>query len=432
MTDYRRPTGQATPPGAQASRQWEAELLVSGIAVFAMIQLPGLLDDAVFALRPRFDAIWNSLLLLLYVYGKGAAVLLAATFTIHLLLRARWIALAGMHAIYPEGVDWSRLRMGPIAREEEQRRMGRIEDAVVRADHRATTVFTIGVMLASVLVALFALVLVFIGLPMLLLGRFGVRLDPGLVMGCVVVAMLPFFVAHAVDLKRGASIAPGGRADRLLRATYAVFRRVGMSPASNPALALMNSHLGQQRMILATMGIIMASTLSVLAAYVVMRSDTPLGSYDAYPRDVPAGRRAAAAFYDDQRDAGRDRAGPYIQSAVVEGPYLRVVVPYEPERVAPGMARCPAARNDAATAQARLDCLAALHPLAIDGTPAPADFDAASDPRTGRPAIQAMLDVRGLAPGRHVLEVARPPRHDRDGAPRKSDDDPAVRIPFWK
>lgn len=431
MTDYRRPTGQPTPPGAHASRQWEAELLVSGIAVFAMIQLPGLLDDAIFALRPRFDSTWNTLFLLLYVYGKGAAILLAATFTIHLLLRARWIALAGMHAIYPQGVDWSRLRMGPIAREEEQVRMGHVEDAVARADHRATILFTIGVMLASVLVALFVLVLVCIGLPMLLLGRLGIRVDPGLVMLCVMVAMVPFFVAHAIDLKRGSSLARGGRGDRLVRATYAVFRRVGMSPASNPALALMNSHLGQQRMVIATMAIIMATTLGVLAAYVVMRSDAPLGSYGAYPQEVPAGRRAAPAFYDDQRDPARDRAGPYIESAVVAGPYLRVVVPYEPERAGSAMARCPQPDDGAAGASA-LACLAALHPLAIDGTPAPAHFDAATDPRTGRPVIQAMLDVRALAPGRHVLEVSRPPRHDRDGAPRGSDDDPAVRIPFWR
>lgn len=430
MTDYRRPTGQPTPPGAHASRQWEAELLVSGIAVFAMIQLPGLLDDAIFALRPRFDTTWNMLLLLLYVYGKGAAVLLASTFTIHLLLRARWIALAGMHAIYPQGVDWSRLRVGPIAREEEEARMGRVEDAVVRADHRATILFTIGVMLASVLVALFVLVLVFIGLPMAVLGRFGVALDPGPVMLVVMIAMVPFFVAHTIDLKRGATVTPGSRTDRMLRGTYAAFRRVGMSSASNPALALMNSHLGQQRMVLATMGIIMASTLSVLAAYVVMRSDTPVGSYDAYPHAVPAGRSAAAPFYDDQRDPSRDRATPYIPSAVVAGPYLRVVVPFEPERVAPAMARCPTAGG--ADDPGRLACLAALHALAVDGQPVASDFHAASDPRTGRPAIMAMVDVRGLPPGRHLLEVARPPRHDRDGVPRESDDDPAVRIPFWR
>lgn len=437
MTEHRRPTTPALPPGAHASRQWEAELLVSGIAVFAMLQLPGLLDDAIFALRPRFDAGWTSLLVLLYVYGKGAAVLLAATFTIHLLLRARWVALAGMHAIYPRGVDWDRLRVGPIAREEEQARLGRIEDVVARADHRATILFTIGVMLASVLVALFVLVALCLGLPMLLLDRIGVRLDPGVVMLSLMVLMVPFFIAHMVDMKHGATLAPGGRGDRLIRGTYALFRRVGMSTASNPALALINSHLGQQRMMAATMAIIMASTIGVIGAYIVMRSDTPLGSYALFPHLADDDRRAAAALYDDQRDAARDRATPYIASAIVDGPYLRLVVPFEPERDAIAMARaCPAGAAGADAggddAGARLACLSRLHPLAIDGAPVAADYQVTTDPRTRRPALLAMLDVRALAPGRHVLEVGRPPRHDRDGKPREGDRDPAVRIPFWR
>ena len=31
---------------------WEVELLISGVAVFAMLQLPGWLDDRLFALLP--------------------------------------------------------------------------------------------------------------------------------------------------------------------------------------------------------------------------------------------------------------------------------------------------------------------------------------------------------------------------------------------
>ena len=426
MTEYRRPTTPAMPPGANASRQWEAELLVSGIAVFAMLQLPGLLDHAIFSLRPRFDAGWTSLLVLLYVYGKGAAVLLAATFTIHLLLRARWIALAGMHAIYPQGVDWSGLQVGPIAADEDQARMGRIEDAVERADHRATILFTIGVMLASVLVVLFLLVAVFLGLPMLLLSRFGILLDPGTVMLVLLVAMVPFFVAHFVDLKRGTAISRGSRADRAIRGTYAFFRRFGMSTASNPALALLNSHLGRQRMMAATMAIIMASTIGVIGAYMVMRSDTPLGSYTQFPRDVADGRRAATAFYDDQRDPLRDRPTPYLASAVAEGPYLRLVVPFEPERDAPAMAGGCLGDDD------RLACLAALHPVAIDGRPVAVEYQSTTDARTRRPALLAMIDVRQLAPGRHVLEVARPQRHDRNGKARGRDGDPTVQIPFWR
>ena len=81
---------------------------------------------------------------------------------------------------------------------------------------------------------------------------------------------------------------------------------------------------------------------------------------------------------------------------------------------------------------ARLACLAALHPVTIDGDPVPTDYQVTTDARTSRPALLAMIDVRDLERGRHVLQVARPPRHDRNGEPRESDDDPAARIPFWR
>src|SRR6476660_3842913 len=96
---------------------WEVELLISGVAVFAMLQMPGWLDDRWFALRPRLDAGWLEPLLLIYIYAKSGVLLLACTFVVHLLLRARWIALVGMHSVYPAGIDWNRLRIGPVQRE---------------------------------------------------------------------------------------------------------------------------------------------------------------------------------------------------------------------------------------------------------------------------------------------------------------------------
>ena len=76
---------------------WEVELLISGVAIFAMLQLPGWLDDAMFALEPRLTDNWRTVTLLFYAYAKSAAIVLATTFVLHLLLRAQWIALIGMH-----------------------------------------------------------------------------------------------------------------------------------------------------------------------------------------------------------------------------------------------------------------------------------------------------------------------------------------------
>ena len=85
-----------------------------------------------------------------------------------------------------------------------------------------------------------------------------------------------------------------------------------------------------------------------------------------------------------------------------------------------------------ALAMARLACLQALHAVTLDGAPlVNLHYEIASDPRTDRPALLAMIDVRSLAKGRHELHVARPPRGGRASDP--DNPEPGFhRIVFWR
>ena len=143
--DARRPPALS----ARTTPTWEVELLISGVAVFAMLQLPGQLDDALFALEPRLGSDWRQILILGYIYGKSAAMILATTFVLHLLLRARWIALVGMHSVYPKGILLEKLRMGPIQNEVERELDQPIPERIERADNLATTVFAIGALIGT-------------------------------------------------------------------------------------------------------------------------------------------------------------------------------------------------------------------------------------------------------------------------------------------
>lgn len=407
---------------------WEVELLISGVAVFAMLQLPGLLDDAIFAVRPRFGEAWASLLVPLYLYSKSAAVILAVTFVAHLLLRARWIALVGLHSIDPRGIDWERMRLGPLTRMVESERMGRIEDCVERADNRATTVFAIGVMLASILLRLTLLVA-------LLLALAGVTgsapsVTPVLVLFAVIVA--PYAAIQLADRHFGARLAPGGRARRLLVGTIGLYSRIGMGLASNPAMAMLSSQGGRRRMVALVMSLMMLAIFGVSGAYYALREPGRFGSYSLLPdEDMPG--MVTAAYYADQRDPARDRPTPYIQSDVIAGPYLKLVVPYEPIRDEPALRRnCPglAIQPQVADTTTALDCLRSLRAVKLDGKPLTTlRYDLGSDPPTNRPALVAMIDLREVPRGRHLLQVARPVVAP-DNAP--THELPFVRIPFWR
>lgn len=411
---------------------WEVELLISGVAVFAMLQLPGWLDNQMFALQPRLDADLAGMVLPLYIYLKSAALILAVTFALHLLLRAHWIALVGMHSVYPDGVLWEKLRMGPLHREIEQRRQGSAADSIERADNRATVVFAIGVMLASRLLQISLVVTVLAALIMAGATLLNVHVNLFLVLSiCLAAIILLMLLARRIDRLLGARLRQAGVARRVLTALLRSFGPIGIGRHSE-VRALLASHGSERRINLLTVLTFTALFMAVAFGLRTMNAPTHAGSYSLFPYNADDGRTLRSAQYDDQRDPLHDPATPFVQSAVIDGPYLRLTVPYQPQLDAPAQrdacAGALALAEGVARGDALLACLTRLHALTLDGQPlATLRYDVGSDPRTDRPALLAMIDVRALANGRHVLRVAR--ASTTDAAQRG---DTADTIVFWR
>lgn len=408
---------------------WEVELLISGVAVFAMLQLPGLLDDALFSLRPRLDPAWLKPLQMMYLYFKSAAVLLGATFVLYLLLRAHWIALVGMNSVYPDGVRHDGLRMGPVRSGVERASGASIPHRIESADNRATTVFAVGVVLATIMLVISILVAVLFIAAVAILAFSGIEPDTSTVfLLCAMAIAVPFALANMFDRRIGPRLEPGGRAHRALSRVFRFYRLVGFGRTDN-VMSLVASHHGERRMVLTTFLVFMPVMMGVLFSMDASGDPERFGGYALFPQPAAtSGRSVDAAHYDRLRDTARDPALPYIQDPVVIGPYLRLVVPFQPGNDDLALRRaCPEAiaAGDEATAVAALDCLQRLHPASLDGKPLAAlQYDAGSDPRTNRPALVAMVDVRGFARGRHELRVARTPANGKDAG--------TYVIPFWR
>ena len=424
-------TKYADPRLSRVAPTWEVELLISGVAVFAMVQLPGWLDDAMFALEPRLGQEWRLIAVLAYFYSKSAAIILAATFALHLLLRAQWIALMGMHSVFPRGIDVDRVRMGPIQREIESESVDNPEEAIERADNRASIVFAIGVNIAMIFavvcIGFCSAMLVATALPKL----FGLRVDNLVVVAVVfMLAMLPFFLAVTADYYLKERIRPGTALHRWVSTTLKLYTRFGMGRRSNRILATMMSNHSEKRTMLMVFGIMLLAIIGVATAYIAMQYRLAAGSYGLFPdaREL----RIDAAHYDDRRNPSRDRAMPYIDSMVADGPYLRLTIPYEPRRDGPAMHGCKQPAGELQQARALLACLQAVRSVLLDGKPVQGlQFEVASDPRTDRPALLAMIDVRDLPRGRHELRIARPPA---EGSKRdvKEPGNRHYFIPFWR
>ena len=409
---------------------WEVELLISGVAVFAMLQLPGWLSDKWLYLRPRFDEGWRGALIILFAYLMGAAVILAVTFALHLLLRAYWIALVGMHSVHPDGIRWDRLQMGPVEREVMQRRDGDFAQMVERADNRASMVFAMGVALAVTLLLLTALIVtLFVAVSVIaLILHASVRPNQILFL-CAAVLVGPMVLLHLFDRALGPRLKERGAPRRAMAALFNLYARLGFANRGG-VMGMLSSHHGRRRVQMVAGVATMTCVLLAFFGQTAVRHPELLGNFAGFPQFDSANANAIdAAHYDDQRDPLRSHVVPFIQGAEIDGNYVRLTVPYRPDDDAAAVRKhCPATEAEGdGRAIALLHCLGTLHPVTLDGKPiADLRYAAGSDPRTDRPVLVAMIDVRKLLPGRHELAVARPP-----SPADKGNAAPPWIIPFW-
>jgi hypothetical protein len=431
-SDGRDPLPRHTTP------TWEMELLLSAATVFGLMQLPALLDASLYSLMPRFEREVGLLILLPYVYLKSAVQILVIAFLLHLVLRGYWTALVGLRSVYPDGVHWETLRWGPLYTAQVRRLLASLPELVERADNRASQVFGFGIGFAVAMLAPLLLVgatsILAYALHLLLGGTPGWRV---LWYWIIALITVPYLVAASFDRVLGRRLAPDSRLARGVSALLSFYLRIGFRSFVNYPLTLFLSRFGNRRG-----GALLMLVMLLLVGASMLREfwdrlGPVVGQYGPLSVAAPGQARTLLALhYADQRDErGTLSPIPFVSSAVVEGDYLRLFIPYRPTRDTPALRRrCPQTLEAGPAAPQAigqaLDCLALVYPLALDGiTLADPQFDLADDPATGLRGVQAMIRVAQLAPGRHELQVGRP----RNPALADDEpDEPPYLIPFWR
>lgn len=444
--DPARPRAVYEPPPAthgvldiprDTTPTWEIELLISGIVLVGLVQIPPWLRELWQHRAPHASVLGAAAGGSALLAVDAALYALVGCFLVHLALRGYWVALVGADSVFPHGVRWDKQReYGPIQAEITQARVRPLRSFIARADNAASLVFATGFVLAASAVSSLGFVVALGAVGWALSAVLPVKLARTVFVAVLGVLAVAVFGAAAVDVRFGARLRTGGRMDRSVRA---VLRAVsGLTPDGVRSLAaVLTSNLDKR----VAYG---AALVGLGGAYVsaqlsVRDDDVPGASNYTYFAEDPRPGVVTADYYDAlRRDGGGTSGAPSIQSDVVTDPYVRLFVPYRPERhdaalrrACPGLRPPPAGRDEgpgAATADdAVLACAAKLHAVTLDGRPLPdGRFRFFTNPRTERRGFLMLIPAAGLAPGEHVLAV-QPAR--RDPAPA---DTAPVRIPFWR
>lgn len=421
---------------------WEVEILLSGATVFALFQAYGGLSeigaDALALLPTNSRALFAPLL----VYLQAGLLALALGFLLHLLLRAMWVARVGLRSVDPTGSVRESITLGPTQRRFIAEAWAALPQRIHALDDWASLTFALALGLAQLMAGLIVLVLGIVGLSLLLHWASGGRWATYPIAAALsAIVLVPMVVATWLDGRAGKrKKTPAPWIDALLR----VYRRGGMLADNNLAMQVLTHRMSygnsETRGVAVVTGVMLALLFAVGATSLWQQGIVGRLVADPLLRTEP-GQRAAlrGAHYRDTRLPGQSRA-PYIDRAVVDGPFLRLHVPIVDDWHHPRLRDCVARQPDGAEeapdawrfdarAEAVLACMAEAQPIRVDGRPMASPWLIGEDDLGGHPSFVVMVDVRGLAPGPHVLEIAQP-----EAARTEADDDSdaAWRIPFWR
>lgn len=437
--------GATAVPISESSPTWELELLLSGLVLFALFQLPDVLNGFFDHLEPHATDATFPVIFFVRLYANSIVYVLIAAFVVHLISRAYWVGLVGLHSVYPNGVRWSESGAGPIATQVYRERIVSLPTVISKTDNFCSVIFSI----ACLIVIMFAFSVLLSGL-FLAISYGGVHavgkargVAPIFTTLAIIIVVLSLGTA-LVDKRFGAKLAPGGRGHRTVKALARFTYYAGILNVTGPIFLTLTTNIGRKK-VTALIYVALFGVLVAAAAERLSRSDRlSINSYDFYGQSPQHG--VSAGFYESQRAKGDVFVRlPSIQSDIIKDPYVKLFIPYWPLRDNDAVAKlCPGTKvlqkrglqlgadqpvPDSLAVPA-LRCLAGIHRVTLNGARLDSlDFNFYQQPESGIKGILAYIPAEALPHGRNVLTVTPTPRFDTD-AP-KTPPAPFV-IPFWR
>lgn len=423
----------------------ELELLISGLSLFGLLALPGLLNDAYLDNYARLPLPAIAALSIALPIVIAMAYALAACLVLHLAVRAYWVGLIGLRSVFPDGVRWSSPNLGPVQRERLEACSVSPDTAVERADRWASTIFAVFVFCALSLAVLGA----WLTLAVALLSILGVALGStnraigngvALLTLALVATLVTLWVLDGALARRFPRLLslPGFRP--VVRGLAGILGLVFPERMFGPIRLPLQTHL-RRRVFFPLLAIVFFA-LPVLGMLVVQgRLEFDRFGTQAFvtSQDLAAGEKSAH-YADRRQSSDRTRVVPIVPGPVVDGDWVPLFLPYFPIRddavlkhrcaalEAPGvdLASLPSdtdeqalAHEAAATARTRraARCLATVWEVRIDGKPVDlSTFTTAQRSDLGFRGLSGYVDLRGGSPGPRMLEVIWRPRPESDPA----------------
>lgn len=392
----------------------ELELLVSGLFTFSLFAMPGWIVERYADLHALLSPTLAKGAEIVVLMGCGLCLVLAGSFLLHLLIRAYWIGLIGLKSAYPEGIRWDRVPgTGPISLRLMQQRLPDLSTAIDRVDTLASNVFA-----ATGLATMLMLYAALLQLGLVLIGWL-VSLGPATAEQAIEWVLLAFLAvllgsvlllwlldARLAAHRPGLAQRPGYV--RVVSWVRAVATNLFPERLIGPVQLTLSTNTRPVGFIVAlSIGAMLVPALG--ATYLLGYRDIGMFGDRRHLSADALEQGFSSAHYESMRVPGdRLRTVPMIPTDIVERGHVRLFIPHVPRRDAEPLAALCAVEESGSAG-----CLQRLWQVTLDGEAVPIEhFMASHRSDLGLRGLLGYIDVTGLAPGQHRLELLRnqPPK----------------------
>lgn len=411
---------------------WQAELIISGIAIYGSLQLPGLIETLVNRVIVNLPGDYHYLFYFVFWYLLLAATTFITSFIGHFLLRSLWVGLVGLASVFPNGVNTKSDLFSKHYLEQAARDFSDVRSFNQKLDELCSLMFAMSFSISLTMVA-FSIQLLFamvvsgilhslvpaIGIKTAFLGYLGLMVLPALLGGIMNIKPLrdkPWVQKIHYPLLNKVF----GKVIFLFfyRPVYYINFILNTNFTKSSLFAFFGSYFAIA-IVVGSVFLLNSNAILLMENALFARSNRSDRIYSLHYADQSA---SEAPFF------------PEIESDFIDKPWLKVFVPILGRDEGILKKRCPPYKDNnklsekenlEAARAARTDCLLHYLTVSIDGKPVNRPSLKKYDhPRGKTPGVLLHIPLDSLPTGEHTLQIDFADQSE-DGEKRRNI------IPFW-
>jgi hypothetical protein len=393
---------------------WQAELIISGLAIYGTLQMPELvewlMDWSLVNINDRF----HLLLYMFFIYLGIGVYMLIFIFIAHFILRAVWIGFVGLNSVYPNGVKENNESYSSdfIRKFKADNPDG--NEWIRQLDRLCSILFGLGAQLCMIFLAI-NIDLVVVGLLWYLADRFLGTGVGDLVALCFGAFFILYTLAFLISNLKGMRDRPMVQKWQypIYKASTRVMMHLFARPASYVALVFQTNQSIKRYAGMISL-LMLVTMLFFFARFMdqrfisFIRTEILHEYYDRTDRLIPE-------HYASMRTGQRRLLSIELDSEVISGDFLRVFVPLLSEDEAVMEAICGIFEEDDSDLSARIqrqqfftDCYQRLHRVYVnDSLYQTIDLMKYEHPNQGEDGLLAYVPTAGFRKGKNLLRVEK-------------------------